>query len=515
MKIMKNKWYVTTPIYYVNDKPHIGHAYTSLAADIVARYYRLKGYDVFFLTGTDEHGQKLENVAKALNKNPKEFADEAVVHFKNMNRELDITIDHFIRTTDESHINFVQNMYLKIKNNGDIYKGFYEGPYCVGCEKFIRDIELVDGKCPLHKKEPIEIKEESYFFRLSKYTDKLLRFYEENPEFISPSYRKKEIINRVKEGLKDLSISRQTIKWGIPVPDDPLHVIYVWLDALLNYISALEFGSEKYKKYWPADVHFVGKDILWFHTVIWPALLMSAKLPLPKMVFAHGFWTVDGNKMSKTLGNVIDPIEMKNKYGLDEFKYYLFNKSRFGHDNDFSEENMINVINTELADEFGNLVNRIIVLTNLSFNGKIIIPEKITEYESMFKELMKNYNEILKAYEKYEFHKVFDILRQILKEMNKIITDTESWTFKKQGKIEELKSFIFGLLECLRYISILLLPVMPNKAEKILKALGFSKENQNIQDFSTLGWRNKNGLYKSKQITVKKLILFKKIKNKK
>ena len=500
----KQKFYISTPIYYVNDSPHVGSAYTTIAADIMARYYRLKGYDVFFLTGTDEHEQKLEDAANNAGMEPKQFADKVVKTFKDMWKELNISNDGFIRTTDEKHVEFCKYIYQKMKENGDIYKGEYNGLYCVGCEKYIKEIELEEGNCPLHKKPPQMIKEESYFFRLSNYQQKLLDFYKENPKFIAPEFRKQEVMNRVEEGLNDLSISRTSITWGIQVPGDPTHVMYVWIDALSNYISALGYPSEMFDKFWPANVHLIGKDIWWFHMVIWPAMLMSAGFKLPEQVFAHGFWTVDGSKMSKSLGNVIRPGDMKKKYGLDAFRYYLFSKAQFGQDNDFSERQLVEVLNTELADDLGNLLNRIIVLTQKYFKGKIPIPREILEEESRFKEEFNNdFSEILSNYENFNYSKVLKSIWEKLRYMNKYITEKEPWTLHKQNKEIELMQVMFNLLESMRLLAILLQPFLPDSCKEILDTFDLK-----ARDFSVLEWRSEGGFKEGQELKEKKLILF-------
>ncbi len=501
--MQKPKFYVTTPIYYVNDAPHVGHAYTTMAADIVARFYRLLGYNVFFLTGTDEHGQKLENAAKDAGMAPKDFADKVVLHFKEMNKELNISNDHFIRTTDSYHVEFCKLMYDLLKSNGDIYKGDYSGLYCVACEKFVKEVDLEDGKCPDHKIVPQPVKEESYFFKLSKYQDKLLAFYEKNPDFISPAFRQQEIINRVKEGLNDLSISRTSITWGIPVPDDPAHVMYVWIDALSNYISALGYPGEKYQKYWPANVHIIGKDIAWFHMVIWPAMLMSAGLPLPQKVFAHGFWTVDGTKMSKTLGNAVRPIEMKKKYGIEAFKYYLFSKAQFGQDNDFSERELVDVLNSELADDFGNLVNRIVVLIQKYFGGLIPVPAEVTPEETAFSNQFTFTSEIMQFYKDFEFSRVLKSLWDILRSMNKYITDKEPWVLFKQKKIDELAIVLFNLLEGTRIVITLLQPLLPETSQKVLDVFGVT-----ARGLDATRWRFNAGYSNGSLLKAPSLILF-------
>jgi methionyl-tRNA synthetase len=354
------KFYVTTPIYYPNDVPHLGHAYTTIAADVLARWNKLLGKDVFFLTGTDDHGKKIADTAKKAGKTPKKFTDELIPHFKKDWKKLNIKYDRFIRTTDKDHESIVQEVLKKVNENGDIYKGEYQGLYCTGCEAYYTEKDSENGNCPVHK-QPLEtIKEESYFFRLSKYQDFLLELYEKNPEFISPKSKKQEIINRVKEGLHDLSITRTNFNWGVPFPLDKKHVTYVWFDALLNYYSATrEKGKEKY---WPADVHIIGKDIIWFHTVYWPAMLKSAGIPLPKKVFSHGWWTVLNEKMGKSAGNAIKIDQLISYAGSDAARYFLLRNAPFGDDGDFSEKAIVQRSNTELADKLGNLVSRVSTL---------------------------------------------------------------------------------------------------------------------------------------------------------
>ncbi|NMC05930.1 MAG: methionine--tRNA ligase [Candidatus Lokiarchaeota archaeon] len=500
----KPKFYVTTPIYYVNDSPHVGSAYTTIAADIIARFYRLLDYDVFFLTGTDEHGQKLEDASKAAGMAPKQFADKVVLTFKEAWQQLAISNDHFVRTTDDYHQEFCKWIYSKMKDNGDIYKGNYEGLYCVGCEKFVKDIDLVDGLCPLHKKAPEHLKEESYFFRLSRYQKELLEFYEKNPDFIAPGFRKHEIINRVQEGLNDLSISRTSITWGIPIPGDPAHVMYVWIDALSNYVSVLGYPGPKYEKFWPADVHLIGKDIAWFHMVIWPAMLMSAGLPLPKKVFAHGFWTVDGQKMGKALGNIVRPLEMKERYGIDTFRYYLFSKAQFGQDNDFSEKELVEVLNTELANDFGNLINRVIVLVQNYFGGVVPVPATPPGEEVEFQARFHVLDQVRRAYMDFDFSMVLKTLWDLLRYMNKCITDASKGGFKNKDKAI-LGDLLFRLLEGLRIVVIWLQPVMPGTCKQVLDAFGLPPAHRGIADAT---WRNGNGFARGGTLAVKTLILF-------
>nr|MDO8087423.1 methionine--tRNA ligase [Candidatus Sigynarchaeum springense] len=500
----KPKFYVTTPIYYVNDSPHVGSAYTTTAADIIARFYRLLGYDVFFLTGTDEHGQKLENAAKEAGMDPKSFVDKVVETFKHTWAELGITNDYFVRTTDKSHVEFCQVIFNKMKDAGDIYMGHYDSLYCVGCEKTLKESELVDGLCPLHKKKPEHQQEENYFFKLTKYKQQLLDFYEKNPGFISPAFRKQEILNILKD-LEDLSVSRANLKWGIPIPGDPTQVMYVWIDALSNYISALGFPGDKYKKFWPADVHLIGKDITKFHVVYWPAMLMSAGFPLPRKVFAHGFWTVDGQKMGKALGNVVNPLEMKDKYGLDAFRYYLFSKAQFGQDNDFSEKELVSVLNTELADDLGNLVNRVIVLVQKYFDGRIPVPEKPSKEEDEFKARFQVLEQVKQAYVEFDFSRVLKTLWDLLRHMNKYITEAKPWELFKARQMDTLGGLLFTLLEGLRIVMIWLQPVMPGTCKQVLDAFGVADANRGAAQAS---WRHDGGMVKANSLTVNSLILF-------
>ncbi|MGC9059254.1 MAG: methionine--tRNA ligase [Candidatus Aenigmatarchaeota archaeon] len=488
---LEKKFYVTTPIYYVNDKPHLGHFYTTLIADVLARWHRLKGEDVFFLTGTDENSQKNVKAAEKVGKDVKEYVDEMAEIWKNTWKELNISFDDFIRTTEERHKKAVYEFFKRVFEKGDIYKGKYVGYYCVDCEAFLTKSDLVDGKCPIHKKEPIILEEENYFFRASKYKEALLKYIEDHPDFILPEKRKEEVINYIKTAFNDISISRQTQKWGIPFPNDNSQVVYVWFDALINYLSGIGFGydEEKFKKFWPANVHLVGKDIIKFHCAIWPAMLMSANLPLPKHVYAHGFWTVKGEKMSKSLGNVINPIELAKKYPLDAIRYFLIRQVPFGEDGDFSEEALIERINNELANDLGNLVNRVLSLAE-RFKGEIKGKPELDERLKLkeIDEYMENFRVDLALNEIWNF----------VKECNKYINEKEVWKLKG----EELSNALYNLLESLRIISILLYPFLPETSEKIRKQLGI-EEKQTIEDckFKEWRWKPKKGE-----------ILFKKIK---
>lgn len=472
---MTERFYVTTPIYYVNDKPHIGHAYTTIAADILARYHRLKGDDVFFLTGTDEHGQKIDEAAQAKGLAPKAFVDQLVPAFKEAWAKLNIQYDGFIRTTDAVHKTAVQSIIKKIHDNGDIYLDHYEGLYCSGCEQFYLEKDLKEGNlCPVHGVEAKFVQEPSYFFRLSKFQDKLLAFYEKNPEFISPAFRRDEILNRVKDGLKDLSITRKNLKWGIEFPLDSEHVVYVWFDALINYVSALGYPAMDGKmSYWPADVHLIGKEINWFHSVIWPAMLMSLDLELPKMVFAHGWWTVEGEKMSKSLGNVVDPLQLATEYGVDPVRYFLLREVPFGQDGNFSLDNFRARYNTDLANDFGNLLNRTLNMCHKYFAG--VVPEPGPAIGDADKELFFLKEELFKkvdqAFSELSFAGVLDSIWEVVKKANKYIEIKAPWILAKENKKVELAAVIYLLLESIRCCVVAVTPFMPEAAKKMLEQL--------------------------------------------
>ena len=471
------KTYITTPIYYVNDVPHIGHAYTTIIADTMARYSRLIGQECFFLTGTDEHGQKIELAAKQRGKSPKEYADEISGKFKSLWDEFDISYDKFIRTTDDEHIKGVQKAFEKMYQKGDIYKDEYEGHYCISCETFFTDTQLVDGGfCPDCGKETTIVKEESYFFKLSKYEDKLLAWYEENENVILPRAKKNEVISFVKQGLKDLSITRTSFDWGVKLPesiDDPKHVMYVWLDALLNYITALGYGTdEKNMDFWPARVHIMGKDILRFHAIYWPAFLMSLELPLPKHIAAHGWWTRNGQKMSKSKGNVIDPKEVADAYGLENFRYFMLREVPFGQDGDFSQKALIDRINSDLGNDLGNLLNRIIGMSGKYFNF-VIDSKDVKTYHD--KEL-KQADEILKSLPEYLYNmqtnKYLEELWKVLTLANQAITIYEPWVKMKEGKNEEAMALVALVANLLAKVSLMLSSMMPKTCETISDALG-------------------------------------------
>ena len=460
---VKKKFYVTTPIYYVNDYPHLGHFYTTLIADILARWYKLKGYKVFFLTGTDENSQKnVEAAEKKGEKDVQKYVDEMANIWRKTFEKLGLEFSDFIRTTEGRHKRGVKKFFNKVYKKGDIYKGKYVGYYCVGCESFKTSSELVDGKCPIHKKEVKILEEENYFFRASKYKKLILDYIKKHPEFIQPESRRNEVIEYIKTAFADISISRQTQKWGIPVPIDNSQVLYVWFDALINYLTGIGYGWNEnlFKKYWPADLHLVGKDIIKFHCALWPAMLLSAGISLPKKVFAHGFFTVKGEKMSKSLGNVVDPLELSKKYSIDSIRYYLIREIPFGEDGDFSEEALVNRHNGELVGDLGNLINRVLVLAEKSglkkFSGKKDLEEKI------------DIKKIESYMEKLELHKALNEIMDFVRFCNKYINDKEPWKLK--GK--ELENVLYNLLEACRIISILLYPFLPSTSKEIANQLG-------------------------------------------
>jgi methionyl-tRNA synthetase len=460
---MKEKFYVTTPIYYPNDVPHIGHAYTTIAADIIARWNKLQGKEVFFLTGTDDHGKKIANAAKKAGKTPKQFTDDLIPEFKSAWKKLNIDYDKFIRTTDPDHQKIVQKVLQKCFDKGDIYKGEYEGLYCTGCEAYYTEKDLEDGCCPIHKKPIEKLKEETYFFKLSKYQDKLLKFYEKNPNFISPKHRKQEIINRVKEGLRDLSISRTSFDWGVPLPFDKSHVAYVWFDALFNYYSATQKKDKQ--KFWPTDLHIIGKDIFWFHTVYWPAFLMSAGIELPKQVFAHGWWTFNKEKISKSRGKVVGIDELIEIAGLDSARYFLFREASFGEDGDFSKNALIERHNNELADKLGNLISRVsglIEKNGCKQNKKWRVPRITAEGEKYVDEYIEN----------MELNKALNVIFIYIDSSNKWVQENKPWGIKDKS---EQKAVLYNLKEEILKIAKLLSPFIPDTAEKIQKIFKTNK----------------------------------------
>ncbi|MFH1358349.1 MAG: methionine--tRNA ligase [archaeon] len=462
---MAKKYYVTTPIYYPNGVPHIGTAYTTIAADILARWHELKNEDVIFLTGTDENAKKVYQAAVDNGEDPKEFVDRLSKEFADQWKKLNIKFSRFIRTTDKDHIEVVKDILTKTNEKGDIYKGEYEGYYCNGCEAYYTEKDLVDGCCPIHKKKVELLKEPSYFFKLSKYQDKLLKFYKDNPNFLLPRYRAKEIINRVKNGLKDLSISRQDYGWGIQLPFDKKHVCYVWYDALTNYLTGVGYlkDKKKFERFWPANVHLIGKDISWFHCVIWPAMLMAVNIKPPKSVFSHGWWTVEDEKISKS-GKLIEIDELVGIAGVDSARYFLFRETPFGQDGDFSKKVLIDRHNNELVNKLGNLISRVSGLAEKNGMGKCS------------NELLKKLKlkEIEKLFDNFELDKVLNEIFAFIDVCNEYVQDKKPWESKD-------KKVLYELIDSIKAIAILLWPFIPETSEKIAKQIGFKLEYKEIQ----------------------------------
>ena len=487
---MKNTYYITTPIYYVNDVPHIGHAYTTLACDIIARFKRLDDFDVFFLTGTDEHGQKVEKAAMNKNIEPHIFVNEVSKNFKNLLNCMNFSSDDFIRTTEKRHIESCQKIWNKLIDNGHIYLGKYSGWYAVRDEAFFLESEIIDGKAP--SGAPVEwVEEPSYFFDLSKWQDKLLSFYDENKDFISPASRRNEVISFVKGGLKDLSVSRTSFSWGVKVPNDDNHIMYVWLDALTNYLSACNYSEDEnqefFSKFWPVDIHMVGKDIIRFHAVYWPAFLMAANLPLPKKVYAHGWWTNEGNKISKSLGNVINPFELVEKYGVDQVRYFLMREVPFGNDGDFSNSQLINRVNSDLANSYGNLFQRVVSMICKNCNEEV--PFKPINYKkedlfliNLIKGSMDDYRHLI---DNQKFDQYLKNIWIVIGYANKYVDEQAPWSLKKSD-FSRMEDVLYNLLEIIRQISILLQPFMPDTSKSILNHIKIADEDRYFKSINKM-----------------------------
>ena len=512
---MNNKnFYITTPIYYPSGKPHMGHAYSSIIADILARFNKIDGKNVFFLTGTDEHGLKIQREAEKNNKNPIDFCDELSKKFKDLTSTLYLSNNDFIRTTEKRHYESVKNIWNKLYDNGNIYLDKYSGWYSVSDEAYYDEdeIETRDGNkfAKLSGSKVDWVEEESYFFRLSKWSEKLLEHYDKNPEFILPSSRKKEVVNFVKKGLKDLSVSRTSFTWGIKVPQNHKHVIYVWLDALTNYISALNYPNKNdklYKEFWPANIHIIGKDILRFHAIYWPAFLMAAEIKLPDRVYGHGWILSDEKKMSKSLGNILDPIEIIDKYGIDQLRYYLMKDVSLGNDGNISLENLTNCINNDLANNYGNLCKRVLTFVEKNCDNTIPIPSKRAEEDEVFnKKIINQVDKLRLLMNKQDINNYIKTVVNFSFEANKYFNDTEPWSLKNSDKIR-MEQIIYTILVQIKNISILLSPIIPVATNKVFKMMNVNPEDCRIQNI------NNNDILKHKKKLNKKDILFKKVEN--
>ena len=490
---MKQKYYITTPIYYPSGNWHLGHCYTTVICDAIARFRRMDGYDVFFLTGTDEHGVKIEKRAAENNTTPQAFVDKLVGDIKRLWEKLNISYDKFIRTTDDYHVKAVQKIFKRLYDQGDIYKAEYEGMYCTPCESFWTESQLVDGKCPDCGRPVEKAKEESYFFRLSKYQDRLIELYKNNPSFISPKSRMNEMINNfIKPGLQDLCVSRTSFKWGIPVTFDDKHVIYVWIDALTNYITALGYGGDDdslFKKYWPADLHMVGKEIVRFHTIIWPALLMALGLELPKEVYGHGWLLIGGDKMSKSKGNVVDPFILSDRYGVDAVRYFLLREVPFGSDGVYTNEALITRTNADLANDLGNLVSRTTAMITQYFGGKVPAPTKAEEIDGELVSMsVAALGKVRENVENLLIPESLSEIFRLIQRANKYIDETMPWALAKDpDKRERLATVLYNLAEVIRVSAVLISPFMPDTAQKIYDHLCLGKLPSDFESVKTFG----------------------------
>jgi methionyl-tRNA synthetase len=489
LTVSDDRFYVTTPIYYVNDIPHIGHSYTTIAADVLARYHRLAGRRVHFLTGTDEHGIKIERAAQEKNEEPIQLADRVVERSKSLWQRLDITNDDFIRTSEPRHERVVQGVFERLHENGDLYLGEYAGWYCVSCENFLTEDDLVEGACPDCGKKAEWASEQTYYFRLSEYRDRLLQLFDEHPNFVQPEVRFNEVRSRVEDGLRDVSVTRTSLEWGVPLPFDTGHVIYVWIDALINYISALGYpDGDLFDAFWPCDVHLIGKDILWFHAVIWPCVLTALDLPVPKTVFAHGWWTHDGEKMSKSKGNFVDPVAVTDAYGVDPYRYFLLREMPFGQDGDFSESALVGRINNDLGNDLGNLLHRTLTMIEKYFDGAVPEPDEPDAAAKGLEDALADVAADVDArMAEVQFSRALEAIWRRIGAANRYVEECKPWELaKNDSRRGDLGTAMYSLAEALRITSLLLAPFMPGKIDALRTQLGLGAARPPLGD--RLAW---------------------------